>query len=698
MINYIKQIILNLITSSKQAENNTASSVAGYDFWSQIIDQEHNIVFINLVMSITPEILQEKFGISSSLATMLVSVVGTKIYITFIFDFKKHLLIDRVYFSFQEIRDYDSYLLLKESFSIINIFTQILYTIKLQFNEISTFVIKSKYVARLWDLFYICPLAPESVCFFFALYNVVKAGLLYYYYTQSTYKIDNSILLRGISLCMSKTLLSQINVILFFFINPVIFDRVMVMCNGLIMSHGFISLFKIGCIFLFRAILLYIVNIFGILRFIFAIETFCLITFMILFSLLLFTSNNLIFTLMLFECLFFCLIPLMATGYVQQQKIWDNDYELLTTKNSYKTLLTHYNNIKNNTTTYSSLSVYGTMQYFLYNAFFLGFYIFAISFLFFYTRSFSYFELYSLLLQGSFYGYSKFLAFVFFCIISMICFKMGIVPYHGWMLAVFANLNIVPLMLLLLPFKLAIFSAGLRLFFGLLHPYLFFLQPFLFLMAFISMVFGAFGMFVQLDIRKFLLYSTINHSGYILIGMCSGTIIGLKATLLYIIIYIISTLGFLVFIGSTINRKTHKPLTNFLELASVSNLTVFPFIIFFIILLSMAGIPPFAGFWAKFYILETLYSFGLLGWVGIIVIILTSTLTVVGYLRIIKFFFIDHTITTTIVLKIYNLYCLRVLLFVGFFLLFFFVFNSLFYYIYGNSFFYKVYCFFRLVL
>ncbi len=571
-------------------------------------------------------------------------------------------------------------------------------TIDLQFNDLIDFISKSQYIARVWDLFYVCPLAPETFCFIFALYNVLKAALLYYYYSQVTHNISNPILVKGISLSMAKTIYIQLQIVLLLFINPVIFDRVMVMCNGLIMSHGFISLFKIFSVFLFRIIIIYILEFSGILTFTFALETFCLMSFMILFTLLLFTSNNLIFTLMLFECVFFCLIPLMSSGYVQSVKKWDYTYDLLINKTSYKTILTQYNTIKNATISYSSLSTFGTIQYFLYNAFFLGIYIFAISFLFFYTRSFSYFELYSILSYSVSFKISLFLVFCFFCIISMICFKMGIVPYHGWMLAVFSNINIVPLMLLLLPFKLAIFSTGIRLFFGLLHPYLFLLQPILFCMAYLSMIVGAFGMFIQLDIRKFLLYSTINHSGYILISMCSGSVFGLKATILYVIIYIISTLGFLIFIGSTINTKTNKPFTNFMEIACSSNLTIFPFIAFFIILLSMAGIPPLAGFWGKFYVLETLYSFGFIGWIGILIIIFTSTVTVVGYLRVIKFFFIDHTITTTILVKSYNMFCLRVLFFVVCFLVFFQLLILFHYHYFGNEIFYKVYCFFRLVL
>lgn len=622
---------------------------------------------------------------------------GVKSYVYTVFN-KQHTLVAGPFRSRELLTDGELLRYYIKNYDVKWDLSTLFATIDLQFNDLIDFISKSKYVARVWDIFYICPLAPETFCFIFALYNVLKAALLYYYYSQVTHNISNPILVKGISLAMAKTIYIQLQIVLLLFINPVIFDRVMVMCNGLIMSHGFISLFKIFSVFLFRIIIVYILEFSGILTFTFALETFCLISFMILFTLLLFTSNNLIFTLMLFECVFFCLIPLMSSGYVQSTKKWDYTYELLLNKTSYKTILTQYNTVKNATISYSSLSTYGTIQYFLYNAFFLGIYVFAISFLFFYTRSFSYFELYSILSYSVSFKISLFLVFIFFCIISMICFKMGIVPYHGWMLAVFSNINIVPLMLLLLPFKLAIFSTGIRLFFGLLHPYLFLLQPILFCMAYLSMIIGAFGMFIQLDIRKFLLYSTINHSGYILISMCSGSVFGLKATILYIIIYIISTLGFLIFIGSTINNKTNKPFTNFMEISCSSNLTIFPFIVFFLILLSMAGIPPLAGFWGKFYVLETLYSFGFLGWFGILIIILTSTITVIGYLRVIKFFFIDHTITTTILVKSYNMFCLRVLFFVFCFLVFFQLINLFHYQFFGNEIFYKIYCFFRLVL
>lgn len=580
---------------------------------------------------------------------------------------------------------------------------KIFWPLKMQFNpdDTSLFIIKSEFISKVWDWLYICAVAPEIFCFIFALYNVCKAALLYYYYSQYTKEISHIVtpmIFRGISENMSKTLQAQLYFILFLFINPVIFDRFIVMFSGMLMSHGFISIFKISGVVLFLIIIKYIIVYSSFLSYIIALETYCLISFMVLFSLLLFASNNLVLTLVLFEAIFFCIIPLMSSAYMQINQQWDFNYQLKINKTTYKTILVYYNKLQPITNLFTSLSVYGTMQYFIYNAFFLGIYIFGLTFLFFFSKSFSYFDLLSMLLQGNTHGYSLFLVFCFFCISSMICFKMGIVPYHGWMLSVFSEINIVPLMLLLLPFKLAIFSTGLRLFYGVLHPYLFLIQPVLFLMAFVSMIFGAFGMFVQLDIRKFLLFSTINHSGYILLGMCSGTILGIKATVLYILIYIITTLGFLIFIGSTLNLKTNKPLTSFLELACCSNLTLFPFLVFFIILLSMAGIPPFAGFWSKLFIIDTLFSFGVIGWVGIFIIILTSTITVIGYLRIIKFFFIEHTITTTIILKSYTLYSVRILGFVGFFLIFFFVFYFFYYSLYRDCDFKKVYSFFRLVL
>jgi len=182
-----------------------------------------------------------------------------KVYVYFVFN-DKHEFIAGPLRSHSLLTDAQVLAYYRKNYDIKFDLAAILQTIEIHFSELIDFISKSKYVARVWDIFYLCPLAPETFCFIFALYNVLKASLLYYYYSQVTHNISNPILVKGISLSMAKTIYIQLQIVLLLFINPVIFDRVMVMCNGLIMSHGFISAFKIFSVFLFRIIIVYILE------------------------------------------------------------------------------------------------------------------------------------------------------------------------------------------------------------------------------------------------------------------------------------------------------------------------------------------------------------------------------------------------------------------------------------------------------
>jgi len=290
------------------------------------------------------------------------------------------------------------------------------------------------------------------------------------------------------------------------------------------------------------------------------------------------------------------------------------------------------NNIKN-----FSHSLYSTISYFLYNTLFLAIYLFSLVTLLFFINGLSYSSVASFFLFTP--QKSVIVVTLIVLLLLMFCFKMAIVPFHGWLLSIFCNTNYFILMLLTIPFKFIVYFTFLRLY-GIFLKYDYFFSTNLFLyFGLLSMILGSIGLYHQLHIRKFLAYSTINHAGYILLALTITTGGGFFAFLYYIIIYLITLVGFFYFIISIKQKHTGKTIIYFSELCGSNNEQIKSYFLFSIILLSMAGMPPLAGFWGKFFIIKALLGFSQISWVAIFVIFLTTGISFIGYLRIIKLFF-----------------------------------------------------------
>ena len=157
-------------------------------------------------------------------------------------------------------------------------------------------------------------------------------------------------------------------------------------------------------------------------------------------------------------------------------------------------------------------------------------------------------------------------------------------------------------------------------------------------MSLASMILGAIAAIGQTNIKRLIAYSSIGHIGYALAGISTGTITGYSSSITYISIYVIMNLG--VFGCIFLMKKEGEYCEDIKDLAGISKQNPLLAISFLIIMFSLAGIPPLAGFFAKFYVFMSVIESGM--YTLAIVGLLTTVISAFYYLRIIKIIYFDE--------------------------------------------------------
>ena len=157
-------------------------------------------------------------------------------------------------------------------------------------------------------------------------------------------------------------------------------------------------------------------------------------------------------------------------------------------------------------------------------------------------------------------------------------------------------------------------------------------------MALASMILGAVAAIGQTNIKRLIAYSSIGHIGFALAGISTGTISGYSSSIAYISIYVVMNLG--VFGCIFLMKKEGKYCEDIKDLSGISKQSPLLAISFLIIMFSLAGIPPLAGFFAKFYIFMSVIENGM--YTLAIVGLLSTVISAFYYLRIIKIIYFDE--------------------------------------------------------
>ena len=162
-------------------------------------------------------------------------------------------------------------------------------------------------------------------------------------------------------------------------------------------------------------------------------------------------------------------------------------------------------------------------------------------------------------------------------------------------------------------------------------------QPILIFISLASMILGAIAAIGQTNIKRLIAYSSIGHIGFALAGISTSTVTGYSSSITYISIYVVMNLGIFACIFSM--KRDGKYCESLNDLSGISKQNPILSISLLIILFSLAGIPPLAGFFAKFYVFMSvieskMYTLAIIG-------LLSAVVSAFYYLRIIKIIYFD---------------------------------------------------------
>jgi NADH-quinone oxidoreductase subunit N len=222
-------------------------------------------------------------------------------------------------------------------------------------------------------------------------------------------------------------------------------------------------------------------------------------------------------------------------------------------------------------------------------------------------------------------------------IIVGLAFKFGIAPFHMWVPDVYhGSPTGITLFLAAAP-KVAAFALMFRLLIEGLESSVVEWQGLLIILAVLSLLVGNIVAIAQTNLKRMLAYSTISHMGFVVLGFVTGNIDGYAAAMFYVIIYGLMSVGAFGVILA-LSRKGFEA-DNIADLAGLGRRNPMMALVMLVLLLSMAGVPPLVGFYAKLVILTNLVEVGMVS-----LAVFAVVMSIIGafyYLRVIKAMYFD---------------------------------------------------------
>ncbi len=278
------------------------------------------------------------------------------------------------------------------------------------------------------------------------------------------------------------------------------------------------------------------------------------------------------------------------------------------------------------------LSSESGLKYFVLSALSSGLLLYGCSLIYGFSNSTNFNEI-SLTISDFQYG----LTFGIVFILVGLAFKISAVPFHMWAPDVYqGSPTSVTIIFAILP-KIAALTIFIRFlyvpFINIINQW----QMIIIFLSIASMVFGAVAAIGQKNLKRLIAYSSISHMGYALAGLTTGTNDGIQSSILYMTIYLFMNLAF--FSCLFMIRKNNKYLENINDLSGLSKHHPVLSFSMLIILFSLAGIPPLAGFFAKFYVFmavleRSMYFLAIVG-------LMSAVVGSFYYLRIIKVIYFE---------------------------------------------------------
>jgi len=278
------------------------------------------------------------------------------------------------------------------------------------------------------------------------------------------------------------------------------------------------------------------------------------------------------------------------------------------------------------------------IKYFILGALSSGLLLFGISLVYGFTGSIDFAVIQASLAASEGIAFGVTFGLVF--ILAGLAFKVSAVPFHMWTPDVYQGAPLSVTAFFAMVPKIAAMGLLMRL---LIEPFGVMADQWMQVIYFIavaSMVVVAFAAIAQSNLKRLLAYSSIGNMGYVLIGVVAGNEAGVSAVILYLLIYMVMTAG--VFAIVLCMRRDDHPLDKISDLSGLSRNNPALAYGMAILMFSMAGIPPFAGFFGKLAIFSAAVQaeFYILAIIGV----LTSVIGAYYYLRIIKVMFFDEPV------------------------------------------------------
>jgi NADH-quinone oxidoreductase subunit N len=277
------------------------------------------------------------------------------------------------------------------------------------------------------------------------------------------------------------------------------------------------------------------------------------------------------------------------------------------------------------------------LKYFVLGALGTGMMLYGISLVYGYTGSID-FNVIASTLTGAERQVGVLFGLVF--ILAGLVFKISAAPFHMWTPDVYEGAPTPVTAFFAVAPKVATMALILRLVMEAFQPSAGDWQQIIVFVSIASMALGSFAAIGQRNFKRLMAYSSIGHMGFALVGLASNSEAGVRGVIIYMLIYVAMTLGTFAFIIAM--RRKEGQVETIGDLAGLSSTNPVMATILTILLFSLAGIPPLAGFWAKWYVFlaainAELYALAVIG-------VLSSVVAAFYYLRIIKIMWFDEPV------------------------------------------------------
>jgi NADH-quinone oxidoreductase subunit N len=291
-----------------------------------------------------------------------------------------------------------------------------------------------------------------------------------------------------------------------------------------------------------------------------------------------------------------------------------------------------------------AISTEAAMKYFVLGALASGFLLYGFSMLYGATGSLELGQIFKVLSQANPKTPVLILATVF--VVAGLAFKLGVVPFHMWVPDVYQGAPTVTTLLIGGAPKLAAFAICIRVLVEGMLPLSLDWQKMLMVLAVGSLLLGNLAAIAQSNFKRMLAYSTIAQMGFVLLGLMSGITNGntlsaanaYSSALFYVITYVLTTLGTFGII-MMLAQQGHES-ENIKDFAGLGKTNPWAAGILTLLLFSLAGIPPLAGFYAKLSVLQALMGTGAI-WLVVLAVV-ASLIGAYYYIRVIKVMYFDE--------------------------------------------------------